>query len=160
MKTGAASASAAGENDLLCPSARSSWSDAVVIGVVGGTVEEPRITPTEQPFPVTPEILGMAGPVEPTEVFRFASRCQKGCCEHFQNNACQLAVGITRLLPEVSDDLPKCSIRASCRWFRQEGPAMCRRCPQIVTDQLHPTPVMVQIVTHIAPAPPAVQAAV
>jgi len=152
----------AGESssDLLCPSARSTWPDAVVIGVVGGTAESPRVMPMEQSLAVTPQILAMSGPVEPTEVFRFASRCQAGCCKHFQNNACQLAAGGVQMLREVTADLPKCSIRANCRWFRQEGAAMCRRCPQIVTDQLQPTPVMVQIVTHIRPAPPLAQAAV
>lgn len=148
------------EKELLCPSARGTFPDSVLIGVVGGTVDEPRITPTEHAIPVTPEILAMAGPVEPTEVFRFASRCQGGCCQHFQNNACQLAAGGVQLLPEVTEELPKCSIRAACRWFRQEGAAMCRRCPQIVTDQLRPTPAAVQIVTHILPAPARAQAAV
>ena len=30
--------------------------------------------------------------------------------------------------------LPRCAIRPTCRWFRQEGPAACFRCPQVVTD--------------------------
>ena len=140
---------------LLCPSARSTFPDSVVISVLGGTAEAPRMVPIERPLPVTAELLEMAGPVEPTEVFRFASRCQTERCSHFQGKQCQLARGGVELLPEVEGGVPYCAIRASCRWFEQEGVAMCKRCPQIVTDQLQPTHAIVQIVTHILPAAPA-----
>ena len=151
----AGSASGSGKV-LLCPSARSTYADSVVIGVLGGTADLPRIVPMERPVAVTAALLDLAGPVEPTEVFRIASRCQTERCVHFQEQQCQLARGGVELLPEVTTEVPYCAIRPSCRWFQQEGVAMCKRCPQIVTDQLRPAQAMVQIVTHIRPAAAAV----
>lgn len=143
----------ASTSETLCPSSRGTL-DSLLIGVVTSHADGPRIVPTARAVPVTPEILNMAAPVEPTEVFRFASPCQTGRCPHFQHGNCQLAVRSVELLEPVSDHLPKCSIRPHCRWFLQEGPPICRRCPQVVTDQYNPSATMVQIVTGIAPAPP------
>jgi len=142
-----------GGNRLLCPSAPGSPDDSVLIGVVTSHSEGPRMVPTETAMPVTPEILKMAEPVSPSEVFRFASSCRAGKCPHFENEKCQLAVRSVVLLEPVADDLPKCPIRSLCRWFRQEGPEMCRRCPQIVTDQFKPYDQMIQIVYGTDPPP-------
>jgi hypothetical protein len=139
--------------DLLCPSARGRPGASVLIGVVTGTPEAPRVTPTEVALEVTPELLEMAGPVSPTEVFRFASSCQGCACPHFSNDACQLAVRSVEILSEVTDKLPHCAIRPQCRWFRQEGPAICRRCPQIVTDQYRPSEEMLKVVFGEDPPP-------
>lgn len=143
----------ANSHELLCPSSRGTLEDSVLIGVVTRHADGPRVVPTEGAMPVTPEILAMAEPVGPSEVFRFASTCQAGKCPHFQNEACQLGVRSVKLLEAVTDGLPKCSIRAHCRWFRQEGAAICKRCPQVVTDQFGPSETMVQIVYGIHPAP-------
>jgi hypothetical protein len=102
---------------------------------------------------VTPEILKMAEPVSPSEVFRFASSCRGGKCPHFKNEECQLAVRSVVLLPAVADNLPICPIRSLCRWFRQEGPEICKRCPQIITDQFKPYDQMIQIVYGTDPPP-------
>jgi hypothetical protein len=139
-------------SDLLCPSSRGTLADSVLIGVVTGHADGPRIVPTERAIRVTHEILKMAEPVGPSEVFRFASPCQSGRCPHFQNEACQLAVRSVDLLQPVADGLPKCSIRSHCRWFRQEGGEICKRCPQVVTDQFNPSEAMVQIVYGIKAA--------
>jgi len=37
------------------------------------------------------------------------------------------------------DGLPACLIRATCRWYQQEGKAACHRCPQVVTYIAEPT---------------------
>jgi len=70
---------------------------------------------------------------------------------HFRDDACRLAARSVAVLTEVTEDLPRCSIRPQCRWFRQEGPAMCRRCPQIVTDQYRPSAEMLRVVYGEAP---------
>jgi hypothetical protein len=124
-----------------------------MIGVVTNHKDGPRVVPTERAMPVSPEILQMAEPVSPSEVFRFGSPCQTGKCPHFRNEACQLAVRSVDLLDAVTDELPKCSIRSHCRWFRQEGAPICKRCPQVVTDRFNPSETMVQIVYGITPAP-------
>jgi hypothetical protein len=139
--------------DLLCPSARGQPGASLLIGVVGGTPEAPRITPTEVALEVTPELLALADPVTPTEVFRFASSCQGCACPHFSNDACQLAVRSVEVLSAVTDKLPHCAIRPQCRWFRQEGPAICRRCPQIITDHYRPSAEMLKVVFGEDPPP-------
>ena len=144
---------AANVRHLLCPSAPGTLPDSVVIGVVTGDFDAPRVRPTEQALPVTIDILAMAEPVSPSEVFRFASACRGTECVHFEHDACQLAVRSVDLLESVTDELPRCPIRPVCRWFRQEGPAMCRRCPQIITDQFIPREKMLQIVYGTDPPP-------
>jgi hypothetical protein len=131
---------------LLCPSSTGTLEDTVLIGVVTEQAEGPRVVPTDHAMPVTADILRMAEPVNPSEVFRFASPCQGCKCPHFKNEACQLAVRSVDLLEAVVDVLPKCSIRPHCRWFRQEGPAICKRCPQVITDQYNPSETTLKIV--------------
>ncbi|MEU2027144.1 hypothetical protein ABZ565_34210 [Streptomyces sp. NPDC016469] len=140
------------DEELLCPSAPA-HPESVLIGIVSGTANEPQIIPTENAMPVTPEIIDMAGPVAPTEAFRFAATCRTGGCIHFKNAACQIASRSTMLLDEVVINLPKCPIRAECRWFHQEGTDMCRRCPQIVTKQFAPSAEMLRIVNESDPPP-------
>jgi hypothetical protein len=102
--------------------------------VVGGTVEEPRVGYLERPLEVTEETLALAAPVKPTEVFRFAAPCAASQCQHFDGSQCVLATRTVALLPRVVGRLPRCAIRPRCRWWAQEGPAACFRCPQIVTE--------------------------
>ncbi len=126
----------------LCPSAQPEWEGSVAIGVVGGTAEEPRVTPLEQPVVVSKELLALAQPVKPTEVFRFAAPCMCGGCQHFKESKCNLATKIVQMLPQVTDDLPPCEIRPQCRWFMQEGKEACMRCPQVVTNNYNPSETM------------------
>jgi hypothetical protein len=130
----------------LCPSAPGCPGASVLIGVVTGEPGSPRVMPTEDPIEVTEDLLALAGPVSPSEVFRFASRCRGKACVHFSGDACQLAARGVAILPEVVTELPKCAIRPQCRWFRQEGLAMCKRCPQIVTEHYAPPPEMLRVV--------------
>jgi hypothetical protein len=107
-----------------------------VLGVMSGGADEPRLAYLNAHVPATPEILGLAGPLAPTEVFRLAARCEEKRCTHFDGTRCQLAVRIVQRLPEVTDALPPCAIRRTCRWHAQEGRAACLRCPQIVTTNV------------------------
>jgi hypothetical protein len=126
----------------LCPSAGPQWRDSVAIGVVGGTAEQPRVRHLEEPIPVTPELLALAEPVEPTEVFRFAAPCLGRGCGHFGESRCRLASKVVRMLPTAVDDLPACQIRPRCRWFLQEGADACLRCPLVATHDANPSPAM------------------
>ena len=130
--------------ETLCPSAQPDWEGARVIGVVGGTPEQPQTAYLEQAQPVTQEILDLAGPVAPAEVFRFAAPCAGSACGHYdgEEHKCRLAEKTVRWVEQAVDNLPKCSIRASCRWWQQEGPAACRRCPQVVTINFAPSKAM------------------
>jgi hypothetical protein len=133
------SARAQAPDVLLCPSAPPDWDGAVAIGVVVGTAETPRVASLAEPQRVTEELLKLAAPVAPTEVFRFAAPCANAGCRHFGDGACQLAVKVVKLLEPVGERLPYCTIRADCRWFAQEGAPACLRCPQVVTDNVYPS---------------------
>lgn len=121
-------------NQHLCPSALPDQKGSVVIGVVGGTIEEPRVAYLVEPQPVTDEILTLTEPAAPTEVLRFAASCAGNMCKHFDGSNCRLITRVVQNLPKVVDVLPTCRIRPQCRWWQQEGKAACMRCPQVVTD--------------------------
>ena len=127
------------ETTTLCPNAQPEMADSVVFGVIKGTIAEPRIVHLAKPRPVTDQLLALASPVEPTEVFRFAAPCAGNSCQHFDGSDCRLAQRIVELLPAVEEMLPPCQIRSSCRWWQQEGKAACLRCPQIVTETYDPS---------------------
>ena len=86
-------------------------------------------------------MLGLAKPVAPTEVFRFAAPCAGSGCVHFAagESKCRLIEKVVRFMPVVGERLPACAIRPSCRWWQQEGRAACLRCPQVVTRNFKPT---------------------
>jgi hypothetical protein len=69
-------------DDLLCPSASADAPDAMVIGVVGGTVDSPHVRMLERPVPVSPAVLAATAPVGPGEVLRVAATCLKDRCRH------------------------------------------------------------------------------
>ena len=120
----------------LCPSAQPEWEGSKTIGVIGGTASAPEVAYLSESHPVTPELLDLARPVKPTEVFRFAAPCANKECAHFsdEQSTCKLAQKIVRWAPMVVEKLPACTIRPDCRWWQQEGKAACLRCPQIVTE--------------------------
>lgn len=118
----------------FCPSAQPTQEGAFAFGVVGGTLEERRVGYLQGRVPVTDELLALAGPVKPTQVFRFGAPCVGGGCKHFDGSDCNLATKLVQLMPAVSKDLPACHLRPDCRWWKQEGKAACRVCPAIATD--------------------------
>jgi hypothetical protein len=125
---------------LLCPSAQPNQAEAVTIGIVGGEPSAPRVSYLRPSLPVVPELLALAAPVEPTEVFRFAAPCAESACQHFEANDCTLAQKIASLVEGRDHGVPACAIRPRCRWWNQEGTAACRQCPMIVTRSFVPSP--------------------
>jgi hypothetical protein len=123
----------------MCPSAQPDMADALILGVRGGGLEAPYVSYLDNPVPATPELLALAAPVEPAEVFRFAARCEGSACRHFDGADCRLASRIVQILPVAAESLPPCKIRHECRWFRQEGRPACLRCPQVITELREPS---------------------
>jgi len=123
----------------LCPSAQPHTDGARVFGIVGGTPEHPRVGYLPQPIAVSDELLALAGPVSPTEVFRIGAPCAGDACRHFDGCDCRLARKLVQIVPAAGTSLPACSLRPGCRWWRQEGKAACLRCPQVVTELYAPT---------------------
>jgi hypothetical protein len=139
---------------LLCPSSSADAPEAAVIGVVLGSVDEPRVRTLEHPVPVSDEILDSTAPLPPTRVLRISAVCQQDECRHFSGDRCAFASKVVRLLPEVTGTLPACGIRGRCRWFAQEGAAACLRCPQVVTQDVNPSPAMASAADPLVPVPP------
>lgn len=121
---------------VLCPSSDAGEGNVQVFAVIGGTPEQPRAAYLDRALALTPELATQVAPVPPEEVYRAAAPCAQGRCSHFDagGGRCRLAHNIVRLVPAVVRQLPRCAIRADCRWWRQEGAAACRRCPQVVTS--------------------------
>jgi hypothetical protein len=120
--------------DLFCPSAQPEWEGAKVFGVVLGTATEPRVAYLTQAQPISQELVELTRPVSPAEVLRIAAPCATHRCQHFENGRCQLVARTITHLAAVSEKLPPCPIRVSCRWWTEQGKEACYRCPQVVTN--------------------------
>ena len=106
---------------------------ARAIGVISGSAEEPRIAYLKATARVPDSVFAGLGALQPTQVFRFAARCEEHRCGHFDGKRCTLGERIVKMLDPVVDALPSCQIRSTCRWHAEQGDAACRRCPQVVT---------------------------
>ena len=127
------------DKPLLCPSAQPDMKDARILGVVSGSAEAPELAYLNQHLPVSQELLATAAPANPLQVFRIAAQCEEKACCHFDGKNCRLATRIVQILPAVSEALPACLIRPTCRWYQQEGRAACLRCPQVITETYEPS---------------------
>lgn len=123
----------------MCPSAQPHMEGAQVFGVMVAPEPHPEVAWLEEPIPVTPELLAKTGDVEPQMIFRITAACVESSCMHFDGHDCQLAKRIVHILPAVTGALPPCRLRASCRWYVQEGKEACFRCPQVQTYNYEPT---------------------
>ena len=69
-------------------------------------------------------------------MFRFAAKCVKGGCRHWEDETqrCRLVAKTVQFAPVAVEKLKPCAIRSECRWWRQEGKAACVRCPQVASS--------------------------
>ncbi|MBV9827219.1 MAG: nitrogen fixation protein [Alphaproteobacteria bacterium] len=124
---------------VLCPSATTIGPSSKVFGVLTGTPEAGfQVAYLTEAVPATPQLLEAIAPAKPTELLRVASPCVEHACQHFDGANCQLGKRIATMLDPAVATLPRCAIRPRCRWFSQEGPAACRRCPLVATEQRNP----------------------
>lgn len=121
------------EEKFSCPSAPSDGEDSKVFGIVGGTPEKPQVSYLGKGVEVPTDRLALPPGVVATRIFRFAGGCVAGGCAQFSNGQCQLGNKVQRFLDPVVDQLPACTIRATCRWFAENGRDICFKCPQVVT---------------------------
>lgn len=125
-----------GDRTLDCPSAQADMPGARVFGIVLGTKHEPQVAYLAVKSKVDLSRLLANGMVKPTEAYRIAATCETSRCAHFDGRRCTLAQRIASELPQVVDTLPACTVRATCRWYSEQGAHACLRCPQIVTLRL------------------------
>ena len=62
----------------------------MVLGVVQQDGSRPVVEYLNARVPATPEILALAAPLKPTEVFRLAATCAEHKCPHFDGADCRL----------------------------------------------------------------------
>lgn len=120
------------QEKIMCPN-----SLPVIGGVVLGIVNEDQgITLLPEPEPVTPEFYKMVIKDTGLEAqFRFSSPCVEGKCRHWTGHACDVPSRVMQSIEEnIAADtaLPECFIRASCRWFGQDGAKACMACTEVV----------------------------
>jgi hypothetical protein len=133
------------DSSSLCPSARADWEGSQIFGVVGGSIAEPKVTYLKEPHSPLKSIAKLNGKVTPEEVFRIAAPCAEKGCQHFDGEDCRLVARVVEKLPTVVENLPPCAIRRECRWWQQEGRDACMRCPQTITDNYHPSDLMIGV---------------
>lgn len=116
-------------SERLCPSAPAS-AGAVVIGVVAADGSTSYI---RDRLVATSEFLEAAAGPSAEARFRFGSVCQESACRQWVDGRCQVPEVFLDEVPDaaLAEELPRCSIRAQCRWFSQRGPAACRICPLV-----------------------------
>jgi hypothetical protein len=142
---------------LSCPSAHPKYNGTTVIGVVGKRDGVTRVSMLPKALPLE-AVAGLIPETVPiTEVLRLGGSCVEHRCSNFENGRCSLASRIVARLPEVEDRLFPCALRPTCVWWNQEGPAACRRCPQIVTEPFRASAMMHEVA--VPPAQPATPAA-
>jgi hypothetical protein len=76
----------------------------------------------------------------PEQRFRFSSPCLKRGCEKWDGERCGVAKILHERAPELLTQepaaaLPRCSIRASCRWHGEYGDSICFTCTWVITER-------------------------
>jgi hypothetical protein len=102
-------------------------------GVISGTVEQTRIAFFKKSALDGFKWREQFANSDATRVFRFGARCEEHRCSHFNGSRCSLGQRVKEELPAVVDAPPTCLIRPKCRWYAEQGVAVCLRCPQVVT---------------------------
>jgi hypothetical protein len=104
-------------------------------GVLAGSVDAVRIAFFKKDAMQNFDWRQRFGTLEATQVFRFAATCEKSACGHYDAAADKCALGsrVATALPPVTDALPPCLVRPTCRWHAEQGSAVCLRCPQVTT---------------------------
>ena len=125
-----------GEQLTLCPSAPAEEGASLIALVKTNG----RIVNVGTPLPVDKEFLDAARAQGPPESrFRFSSPCRREQCGHWTGQQCKLIGELFDSAVETGADLttaglPRCAIRAQCRWWLQRGRDACAVCPLVVTD--------------------------
>ncbi|TDH61427.1 hypothetical protein E2C06_16710 [Dankookia rubra] len=118
----------------LCPSVSGDPRNApVIIGVVG---EGGVVANLPTPIPLTPGMRARIGGT-PEARFRLAGPCAERHCAHWKDAACSLIGRMQEAVAgfveprEPGAAVPRCGIRAACRWWVQLGPEACHTCPHV-----------------------------
>ena len=142
------------EPQLDCPSAPFDHPEAKLLGVV---LEEDGVAQVayadkgaELPDDFDADELG----IDPGHALRFSAPCANSGCGQWRDGGCGLGKAILEQLKPVVDVAPACTLRATCRWFAENGTQSCLRCPQVTTKAPTSASVRVAPRTPIGPQRP------
>ena len=117
----------------VCPSSRCEEGALLL----GRATSEGDVRFLDQPIPVDKQFVETARAAgAPERYLRFAGSCLEGTCPQWRDGGCNVARRVEALTGDrVRDDpFPKCSIRPTCRWWRQIGSYACRSCRYILNQ--------------------------
>ena len=127
-----------GAGGCMCPST-SAANATVVLGVVLPSGRVAYATPAVEATPSLVEALDDgSGRLESR--YRFAGPCVESRCGFWTGATCGLGAALADSYADVAGAeasdaaLPRCSIRARCRWYAEQGGRACAACPLVVTD--------------------------
>lgn len=118
---------------LSCPSAPHDMPGAKVFGLVLGDEHAPAVAYLAKSTALDPALDLASKGVDPGHAFRFTAGCAQSGCGQWSQGGCRLGRDIAAKLKPVVDTAPACTIRATCRWFAENGVSACLRCPQVTT---------------------------
>lgn len=120
--------------ELLCPSVKCTIG-AFLLGTIGADGRVGYINPAPR---VDEEFVELSRQGRtPEHRFRFAAACAQAACDHWTHAKCGVvdhAISAAKTLEHDAtsqDTLPRCAIRAECRWFAQRKRDACFVCPLV-----------------------------
>lgn len=132
------------EKQLDCPSAPHQHPEARLFGVVLEEQGEARVSYLDKETQVPEDFDADTLEVDPGHALRFAAPCANSGCGQWREGGCGLGKAIIAQMKPVVDVAPACTLRATCRWYAENGTASCVRCPQVTTrrhtSQIIPVP--------------------
>ncbi|WP_175411264.1 hypothetical protein [Streptomyces sp. TRM64462] len=118
------------ESTRWCPSGAPDRPESVVLGVRSGA--DGRVSYLAEPVPAADVAGAIPEGVPPTRILRFASHCVSECANR-RGDVCGLIDRMAALPAPEDAPVPRCHLRARCKWWHQSGTDACRRCPAVAT---------------------------
>lgn len=122
------------DKKIMCPSNKAkTGSELLGVRQEDGTVAIlPQTLPVDQAFLDKVSMDGIAA----EQKFRFTNKCIESGCQQWNGKGCGVVEQVIQFLDHlpVSETIPDCPIRPTCRWYLQKGPSSCKVCPFIVSE--------------------------
>lgn len=119
---------------ILCPSSRCKTGSELL----GVTQEDGTVAMLPQTLPIDESFIEKVkrDPIAAEQKFRFVNKCIEGGCAQWTGKSCGVVEKLITHLDSipVKEELPRCSIRSNCRWYRQRGADACKLCVYVITE--------------------------
>jgi len=115
-----------------CPSGDPYSAETVVLGVQSH--ERGEVTYLAQPIPAAEALSLIPEGIAPSRILRFASHCESSCSNRVGDDCGLINRMLAIPVADTSDAaVPRCHLRAHCKWWEQVGKQACLRCPAVST---------------------------